>query len=596
MAKICLLISILIGLETAWATSDCPTVQSIDSRDVTGLEKYISSNDFKSLDCVIASLPSDVRAFRTYLKKSLSMQEASPKNPRALVGSPDGGFFLTFNGHKAQKGYNEIEFLALDNNKSPNRWVPGTITVTNGKVSVNKNVSTCSRCHGSPVRPIWGNYPRWTNVYGSIDDWMPDENDKSKQSLFYDQDQKESGVSVTYEVRLSDANIKTAVQESRQFREFRKYAATHARYSALEKESDPSNPVHPFTEVYRTTNHAFRPNLILGAAMTVRQQQIVTSKIKQSRFFKTFKTSLLHYFSCRDELGQNEQNENIYSFIEDAFQYRHNKNLTEAVLSSAHYSKLSKAYDLLGILKHERTLLFADGDHYLPSLDQGYFSGYGGIVEKSIQEILVAYIQSEWPDADKFVESASSEYFDFIYNNLAELKKSNPKFPYIDSKFFGKNLYSFLNQGPYPFKFSDSPRASVEDKQLKKAMCEHLATASKDEMKKNPIAHLFVTQLGPQKNIWPRALNSCISCHDSKDRVAIWIPFSNPKKLAQFNSSYMSMLGYGNLLDATEFYIGDTLKHAHEGGTRMPLGREPLNPKEQKEVLDWIQKAIRESH
>ncbi len=594
MIKRSLLVLILSAFYEAQATTSCPPVQTIDSRDVIGLEKYITGNDFKSLECVISSLPTEVRAFRTYAKKSLSMQEASTKNPRAIVGSPDGGFFLTFNGHKTQKGFNEIEFLALDNNKSPNRWVPGKIKVVDGKAIISKNDRTCAKCHGNPVRPIWGEYPSWPNLYGSVDDWMPDEKNLGKDSLFYENDLKPGSYNGSEEPRITKAHLKAAIEESRQFREFRKYAVTHERYSALEKASDVNNPVHPYTEVYRIRNEAYRPNLIMGSAMAIRQNEMLAKRIKRNRFFKTYTSSLIHYFNCRTEKNQNEANLIFHSFLNEAFQHRFGKRLLlpvpvpVPVPGQDTYSYPESAFDLLGPLKHERTLLFANGDDYLPIGEQHYFSGFTSIIYVSIDQILLDLIESSWPDADKFIYPPFS---DSIYDDLESVRK-NKQISIVDSPFFGKELYNFLRKGYLPFIGSNHPQAPEENKLVGKQMCERLHLESKKEMAESPIASYFVVPKKQKKNPWPKAVDSCISCHDSKDRVATAIPFSDPAKLAAFSTNYESILGYGNLTDAVEFYIGNTLPHAHKGGLRMPLGQEPLSPQEQKDVLQWIEKAI----
>lgn len=172
--------------------SDCLSSEVIEigQRDFSGIETFVASQPDASLDCLIRRLPEDVRAFRTYIKSSLSLQEASIKNPRALVGSSDGGFFLTFNGHENQKGFNEIEFLALDSNSNPTAWVAGSIKSTNGRLEIVKNPRKCQSCHGNPVRPIWGKYPLWPNAFGSIDDWLPSSNTMAS-SPFYGDDMED---------------------------------------------------------------------------------------------------------------------------------------------------------------------------------------------------------------------------------------------------------------------------------------------------------------------------------------------------------------------------------------------------------------------
>lgn len=116
-------------------------------------------------------MPEDVRAFRTYAKSSHSLQEASVTHPRAIFGDPRGGFFMSFNGHKGQKGFNEVELFALDKNVSPTKWIGGSIVRKIGRLQLKESSQRCAACHGNPLRPIWAGYPNWPNLFGSIDDW-----------------------------------------------------------------------------------------------------------------------------------------------------------------------------------------------------------------------------------------------------------------------------------------------------------------------------------------------------------------------------------------------------------------------------------------
>lgn len=586
--------SLLIVFVSAFAQAaeKCPTVKEINSRDIVGLEKYVQDTEFKSIECFISSLPTDIRAFRTYFKKSLSLQEASLKNPRALVGSPDGGFVLTFNGHKSQKGFNEVEFFALDKNTAPTRWIPGIAELKEGRIQIRKDVSKCTACHGNPARPIWGEYPTWPNSYGAIDDWLPDEKNPAKDSKFFEADTK-AQFGADYP-RLTEEKIKSAIAESKEFRNFRESGKDHPRYAALEMASDKSNPVYPYTEIYRTRNQAFRPNLIIGSVLARRQSQIMANRVAKDPLYKNFTSSFLHYDNCRASGVDHEQNKRFFPFIQAMYKHRFGRDIsliangTNLLTPPSTYEQnLYSDYviDLLGLRPHEKTLMFVNDTYFLSLNEANYFSGVYNLQSTAWALLLQKHILSSWSDKDSFVMSVPYKV-DFKYNDLENFQGS-----YFKSEFFGKEMDQFLMDGHPEIIAASHQYANDEQKQAYAKMCEKLRLAAQEEVKKTSIDQFFGAAKPTHPGPHPEALNSCIKCHENSDKFTVYIPFSSQSKLAQFNKTYFSPLGYGNLLDTVNFYIDPKKTPAHLNGIRMPLGQAPLTSDEIKQVNQWIKNA-----
>ncbi|MCB0377331.1 MAG: hypothetical protein KDD33_02475 [Bdellovibrionales bacterium] len=597
MRKWILVFVLLMSTGLAWADQSCPPVRNIDRRDVSGLAAYLEKNNFSSIECFIASLPEDIRALRTYIKKSLSLQEASSSHPRALLASPDGGLFLTFNGHPSQKGYKEIEVLAVDFKSGPSHWVPAVIREESGKLHFEKNVKKCQACHGNPVRPIWGHYPSWPNAFGSVDDWLPDPDNLGKDSLFYQQDivGNDYGAGGDNKPRLSEKKVKQALLESQQFRAFREKAKTHPRYSKLEEVSDETSPVYPYTESYRNRNISFRPNLVIGSLMVKTQNEILRQRIRSNPFYKAFQNSIAHYGSCLKTGTSDEQNKEILSLFAKAYKYKYGKDLpvdpSDPVVSVGYF-------DLLGVSPHEKTLLFANDTDYLYSKEGSlngftYFSGYLGI-QSYVLGFLMSDLLSTWPDKEKFVYTPGS-LFD-IYTNLEELRKQSPRISYFQSKYLGREMHQSLDQAldSFNIKGSNNERASDEQKQIYKEMCSRLESASKQEIMEHSFGEKFLKPVSQQhSHPWPKALNSCIGCHENgMNSVAMLIPFKDPKKLAKFGKSFRSDFGWGNLFDSISILTLKEMDPAHANGLRMPLGHAPLTETERKELLEWVEQGL----
>lgn len=568
-------ITALLVSGSVLADSNCTAVNNLDSHDILGLETFVTGNTFNSLECFISQLPPDILSLRTYIKSSLSLQGASTTHPRAIVASPKGGLFLTFNGHPSQKGYNTIEFIALDKESGPSQWIAGTLKLQNNRLSIQKNVSSCTSCHGNPIRPIWGKYPSWPNAYGGIDDWLPDPSDPGKNSPLYAEDQSASYVD-GQEARLTPEKINTAIEESRAFRRFREQAIRHPRYSLLEQYSDRTSPVYPYTENYRTRNIAFRPNLILGSLMVLRENEILKKRISQHPSYRRFKNSLLHYNFCGDDF-----NANIESIFRQAYDMHFNKSIGT---TSRIYPNLM---ELFGIRSHEKTLIFANDTDYTTLDEASYFSGYLSIGLGTYDLLLLDEINT-WSDRSRFIITTQ---YDSPYAELARGEAISSYVSYFQSSFLGQSIDKLINSGNayYSLNASDREQATDQQKLNYQHICNRLKAGSQREQQLS-ISQIFpVPRAAPQRSQeWPQALNSCIECHDSRSTIGQRIPFKNRQALAEWSRTFESEFGWGDLKTSINLLIMPQMTPAHHNGHRMPLGRRPLTPTEIQDIQRWV--------
>ncbi len=134
--------------------------------------RFLRKNpEVRTIGDFLGYLPKTFRSQFTLMHESHSSQDASPKNPRAIVYGQDASFVLAFNGSTEQEGYHlletyqwhprkrRFEFRVFDFSPGLERVVPS-----------GKNPKQCLGCHGSDPRPNWEPYPTWPGAYAGNDD------------------------------------------------------------------------------------------------------------------------------------------------------------------------------------------------------------------------------------------------------------------------------------------------------------------------------------------------------------------------------------------------------------------------------------------
>lgn len=167
------------------------------------VDQYLRFNDLQNLLikqniitiedtlAVLAKKYPDYLRFHTLMYGSLSIQESSFEQPRAIVFGPDAGFIFTFNGSPNQYGgmsiesteYNDklhaFQFREIAFKKYPGfdrdgeNIAPNEVAFENENLLITKpNPAKCLQCHGQNASPIWMTYFMWPGAYGSNDDQL----------------------------------------------------------------------------------------------------------------------------------------------------------------------------------------------------------------------------------------------------------------------------------------------------------------------------------------------------------------------------------------------------------------------------------------
>ncbi len=107
--------------------------------------------------------------------RSRSLQQASPTHPRVILFSENADFVMSFNGHRRQRGFQNIEMMRFDHVES--RFEFYEMSFENDQAQLSEaNPAKCLECHQGASRsdvdprPNWEPYNSWFGFFGSLDD------------------------------------------------------------------------------------------------------------------------------------------------------------------------------------------------------------------------------------------------------------------------------------------------------------------------------------------------------------------------------------------------------------------------------------------
>jgi hypothetical protein len=224
---------------------------------------------------VLKDLPLDLRSNFTLLKKSDSLQEASPESPRVLLFGIDGKTMITYNGDRKQQGFNSLEFVEINESTSAlefREMIFPEEDSNQGKVDFSAvNPEKCMACHGPSPHYIWSSYDKWPNAFGSVDDIL-----------------------------------EMTPDEERALKELKSKKENHPRYSPLDfykEKENLSSPYRPIGRGVKPDLHnrgsfdlaiEYRPNFRLGFLMSKLQARARVNQWKTSPGFASLKLKVAH--------------------------------------------------------------------------------------------------------------------------------------------------------------------------------------------------------------------------------------------------------------------------------------------------------------
>ncbi len=130
-----------------------------------GLDAFLAGQAEPTLPGLLDALPASLQENFVLVHTSRSMQRATTATPRQVMFGSDARFLLAVGSVPEDPRFDEAEFAEFD--PATGLYHYGTISfVAGARPTVRRNVAFCQNCHGTPARPIWGEYPTWSGVYG----------------------------------------------------------------------------------------------------------------------------------------------------------------------------------------------------------------------------------------------------------------------------------------------------------------------------------------------------------------------------------------------------------------------------------------------
>lgn len=254
-----------------------------ESKNLSLEVKTILNSDLKtgkpleSIEQLIPLLPLELRKNFTFVYNSRSPFKASISAdfPRVILFSSDARYILTFTGNPEKPGYDILETLSFNDQKSEFELEAFTLPAARKRKDYGAlDTQNCQRCHGTDSRPIFDSYPLWPGFYGSIQDTFPP-NSVGKTELN------------NYQKFLS-SNAKSGVYKDLIFTK--------------------DSPVSPFLnpQVFRSdkvegnlNDFRFLPNTRLGMALTeLNRKRIYRKLLSSPKFIKKEKYILSRLLNC----------------------------------------------------------------------------------------------------------------------------------------------------------------------------------------------------------------------------------------------------------------------------------------------------------
>jgi len=242
------------------------------------LEKILKEKQFSKISDLLVYLS---RYWPEYMSRyslgygSFSLHESSFSYPRAIVYGSKANFIISFNGNKAQRGFDLLEVVEFNqkekrfeyreiqfNEKNLTNTAPFKISEIGGPSG------KCLQCHRNQ-RPIWETYPIWPGFFGADDDYPIG---------------KSANGSV---LRVKEAHMSKSLEA---WSQFKKSASAKDRYKYLPELAD--------TEIFYGMGK--RPNSDLGALIIKMNIERIAREIKL-KTPKEFKYAYLFSSRCFNE-------------------------------------------------------------------------------------------------------------------------------------------------------------------------------------------------------------------------------------------------------------------------------------------------------
>jgi hypothetical protein len=235
------------------------SADELNARSYDDFAAKIEVSHAQSIEAALDLLPPAMRSNFTLMHDSRSLQGSSMLDPRAILFSEDGSFFVTFNGNPSQSGYAELEMMQF--RESTKKFEFRVISFSPGSSPVvsEANPARCLTCHGSDPIPIWEDYfAQWPGAYGANHDTL-------------------------------------SAAEAAAYRTFRAHAAESGRYSKLSFESTSQHfPYQDELQPPIVHSLRFRPNQRMSLLLARRVAQRSVDALRRSPLYEKYRALIVY--------------------------------------------------------------------------------------------------------------------------------------------------------------------------------------------------------------------------------------------------------------------------------------------------------------
>lgn len=142
-------------------------VNQTDRLTTAGLVTMVENNQITTVADFLSALPRYMGESYTLMEDSRSRHRASTEYPRLIMYGPDARMLIGVSSHPLDPLREVVELAELDD--TTGLWRFSQFDFRNAFVH-DTNTESCAGCHGSPQRPIWGEYPDWPGAFAGRDE------------------------------------------------------------------------------------------------------------------------------------------------------------------------------------------------------------------------------------------------------------------------------------------------------------------------------------------------------------------------------------------------------------------------------------------